>query len=91
MPVRRRRNGEKRANPNHASSQRKTRSGLIARHSSMVRCTFATWPSKVQFVRTRSFARSSFPSALSWSSAFLIGLMARLPYMEYCVRGKASM
>ena len=36
IAVRRRRNGEKRAKPNHASSQRKIRSGLIARHSSIV-------------------------------------------------------
>ena len=57
----------------------------------MVRFTFATWPSNVQLVSTSSFARSSLPSALSWRSAFLIGLMARLPYIEYCVSGKASM
>ena len=31
--------GENRAKANHASSQRKMRSGLIARHSSMTRCT----------------------------------------------------
>jgi hypothetical protein len=91
MPVRRRRNGEKRAKPNHASSQRKMMSGLIARHSSIVRFTFATWPSNVQLVRTTSFARSSFPSAFSWRRAFLIGLMARLPYIEYWVSGNASM
>ena len=37
IAVRGRRNGEKRAKPNHASSHRKTRSGLIARHSSITR------------------------------------------------------
>ena len=37
MPVRGRRNGEKRAKPNHASSHRNRRSGLIARHSSITR------------------------------------------------------
>ena len=36
-PVRRLRNGEKRAKPNQASSHRKIRSGLIARHSSITR------------------------------------------------------
>jgi arginine decarboxylase len=37
IAVRGRRNGDQRANPNHASSQRKTRSGLMARHSSITR------------------------------------------------------
>jgi len=45
-------------------------------------------PSKVQLVRTMSFARSSFPSAFSCNSAFLSGLIARLPYMEYWVTGR---
>ena len=63
----------------------------MARHSSIVRLTLATWPSKVQLVSTTSFARSSLPSAFSCRSAFLIGLMARLPYIEYWVSGKASM
>ena len=35
MAVRRRWNGLNRANPNHASSHRKMRSGLMARHSSI--------------------------------------------------------
>ena len=37
IAVRALRKGEKRAKPNHASSHRKMRSGLIARHSSMTR------------------------------------------------------
>ena len=37
IAVRGRRNGDQRAKPNHASSHRKIRSGLIARHSSITR------------------------------------------------------
>src|SRR4051794_11435653 len=62
IAVRGRRNGEKRANPDQASSQRKIRSGLMARHSSMTRRTLYMWPSNVQFVRSSILTRSSRPS-----------------------------
>ena len=72
IAVRGRRKGEKRAKPNHASSHRKIRSGLIARHSSMTRRTLYMCPSKVQLVSSSIRTRSSRPSARSASSARLI-------------------
>ena len=58
IAVRGRRNGEKRAKPDHASSHRKIRSGLIARHSSMTRRALYMCPSKVQLVRSSMRTRS---------------------------------
>ena len=55
IPVRRRYTGWERAKANHASSHRKTRSGLMARHSSMTLSTSYTTPSKVQLVRVTIF------------------------------------
>ena len=74
IAVRGRRKGEKRAKPDQASSQRKIRSGLIARHSSMTRRTLYMCPSKVQLVRSSMRSRSSRPSARSASIARLIVL-----------------
>ena len=54
----------KRAKPNHASSHRKIRSGLMARHSSITRRGLYTWPSKVQLVSVTVLTLSSVPAAL---------------------------
>ena len=77
----------KRAKPNQASSHRKIRSGLIARHSSITRRGLYMWPSNVQLVRSTSRTRSSLPSALQSSSAFLMVRSGTAPYIEYCVSG----
>ena len=59
----------------------------MARHSSITRRGLYMWPSKVQLVRSITFTRSSFPSALQSSSAFLMVRSGTAPYIENCVSG----
>ena len=82
MAVRRRYSQLNRPKPNHASSHMNTRSGLIARHSSMTRRVSYMWPSKVTLVSAIIRTLSRRPAAFRSSSAFLIVRSGTLPYIE---------
>ena len=53
----------------------------------MTRRGLYMWPSKVQLVMSITLTRSSLPSAMQSSSAFLIVRSGTAPYIEYCVSG----